>query len=249
MQKPSINSQQGSGQPQMQPVYLRVKDQLWQWILLERLGSQARLPAERELAQRFKTTRVTLRQSLGQLEAEGKIYRSNRRGWYVTPQRLDYDPAKDVGFYQMVAGQGYTPATETLSKTMQEVPEWLAQRAGLAMQSDICYLLRRRSIDGRSVLLEHNYINPQYCPDLLLQDTDRSLWQQLRERYDLQPSKRQIEFYPQALDGIAAEALGVNPGTAGLCLQRLTYDQQGRFLEFDQEYWIHDALKVTVNVA
>lgn len=249
MQKHSIDSQQSSAQFQTQPVYLRVRDQLWHWIQVQQLGSQARLPAERELAQRFKTTRVTLRQSLGQLEAEGKIYRSNRRGWYVTPQRLDYDPAKDVGFYQMVTEQGYTPATETLSKTLQGVPEWLAQRAGLAMHSDIYYLLRRRSIDGRLVLLEHNYINPQHCPDLLLQDTDRSLWQQLRARYDLQPSTRKIEFYPQALDGLSAEALGVNPGTAGLRVQRLTFDQEGRFLEFDQEYWIHDALKVTVNVA
>ena len=38
------------------PVYLQVRDQLWEWITANSLGSQARLPAERELAERFKTT-------------------------------------------------------------------------------------------------------------------------------------------------------------------------------------------------
>lgn len=231
-----------------QPVYIRVRDQLWLWIRAQQLGSQERLPAERQLAEQFNTTRITLRQSLGQLEAEGKIYRSNRRGWYVTPQRLEYDPGKDAGFYSMVAGQGYRPGTETLSKAMIPVPHWLIPLCGLAEGAEICHILRRRSIDGRSVLIEHNYINPEHCPDLLMHDTDLSLWQLFRERYDLHPGEREITFYPQALKGIAADSLGVSPGTAGLMLQRFTSDQQGRFLEFDREYWIHDALKVTVKV-
>ncbi len=93
------------------PVYLQVREQLWAWITANGLDSQARLPAERELAERFKTTRVTLRQALGQLEAEGRIYRSNRRGWFVTPARLSYEPSRDVGFTRYVAEQGFVPKT------------------------------------------------------------------------------------------------------------------------------------------
>jgi DNA-binding GntR family transcriptional regulator len=228
------------------PVYIQVRDQLWLWISEHRLGGQERLPAERELASRFNTTRVTVRQALGQLEAEGKIFRSNRRGWYVTPERLEYDPSRDIGFYNTVSEQGYTPSTETLSKELTEMPSWLAEISGLPEGTPVYHVLRRRSIDSRCVLVEHNYINPVNCPGLLSQDTDHSIWELLRETYNLHPSKRQIEIYPQALTGIEAEALGVNPGSAGLYMQRLTLDTDGNFLEFDREYWVHDALKVSV---
>lgn len=230
------------------PVYIRVRDQLWQWIQEEQLRSQERLPAERELAARFSTTRVTLRQALGQLEAQGRIFRSNRRGWYVTPQRLIYNPSVDIGFYNTVTEQGFTPGTETLSKHLIEVPSWLADISGLAEDSLIYHILRRRSVDNRYVLVEHNYINPIACPGLLDQDTDLSLWQLLRERYNLFPGQRNIEIFPQALSGVEAEALGVHSGSAGLYMQRLTLDKSGAFLEYDREYWVHDALKIAVSV-
>ncbi|WP_293264729.1 UTRA domain-containing protein [Neptunomonas sp.] len=230
------------------PVYLQVRDQLWQWIQKNQLGSQERLPAERELAKHFNTTRVTIRQALGQLEAEGRIFRSNRRGWYITPRRLTYDPSLDIGFYNNVTEQGLTPGTETLSKFLIEVPDWLTEISGLAEGSSIYYVLRRRSIDHRCVVVEHNYINPKSCPGLLDQDTDLSIWQLLREKYNLVPGQRNIEIFPQALTGDEADALGVNSGSAGLYMQRLTLDKSGVFLEYDREYWLHDALKVIVQV-
>ncbi|WP_305857962.1 UTRA domain-containing protein [Balneatrix alpica] len=231
-----------------QPLYLRLRDQLWQWIEQQSGDSQFRLPAERELAERFATTRVTLRQALSQLEGEGRIYRSNRRGWFLTPARLQYDPNKDTGFHHYVQEQGLAPRTETLQKSLIETPSWLAALSGLAPGAPVYQILRRRYVDERAVLVEHNYLNPALCPGLLNQSTDLSIFTLLKERYQLQPAQRQLSMYAQALTGQEAEALGVSPGCAGLFIQRLSLDQQGRFLELDQEYWLHDALTVVVQV-
>ncbi len=230
------------------PVYLQVRDQLWEWITANSLGSQARLPAERELAERFKTTRVTLRQALGQLEAEGRIYRSNRRGWFVTPARLSYEPSRDVGFTRYVAEQGFVPRTETLTKIITETPLWLAEQCDMPAGSPIYHFVRRRFVDDRCLLVEHNYVNPLKCPGLLNQDTDSSLWQMLRETYQLAPAERKIEVCSQALVGDEASILNVNQGSTGLYLERLCYDENGDFLEFDREYWLHDAIKLVVNI-
>lgn len=45
-----------------------------------------------ELSERFATTRITLKEALAALEAEGKIYREERRGWFVASARFIYDP-------------------------------------------------------------------------------------------------------------------------------------------------------------
>ncbi|GAA0783749.1 UTRA domain-containing protein [Marinobacterium sediminicola] len=230
------------------PVYLQLRDRLWEWIEAEQLSSQQRLPSERELSERFGTTRVTVRQALSQLEAEGLIFRSNRRGWYITPERLRYDPSRDLGFNRYVTEQGFCPRTETLFKQLTEVPQWLSEISGLEAGTPVYHVFRRRYVNERGLLVEHNYINPAHCPGLLSESTNLSIWQLLRDKYDLRPEHRDIEIYPLALKGLEAESLHVNQGTAGLYIQRLSFDQHGDFLELDREYWLHDALKISVRI-
>ena len=73
------------------------------------LPEGGRLPAERALSELFETTRITLREALGQLEAEGLIYREERRGWFVSPRRLAYNPLVRSHFHAMVREQGRVP--------------------------------------------------------------------------------------------------------------------------------------------
>lgn len=113
------------------PVYLQLCDRIRAWIESGKLANEQKLPSERELSERFQTTRVTVRQALAQLEADGCIFRSNRRGWYLTPARLRYDPSQDLGFNHCVTEQGYTPHTETLSRQLIEAPTWLGELSGL----------------------------------------------------------------------------------------------------------------------
>lgn len=63
----------------------------------------------------FATTRITLREALIQLESQGLIYREERRGWFVSPERLAYNPLVRSHFHAMVSEQGRVPATEVLS--------------------------------------------------------------------------------------------------------------------------------------
>ncbi|MCO2525526.1 GntR family transcriptional regulator, partial [Pseudomonas aeruginosa] len=92
--------------------YLRIRDQLAADIAQGVL--QVKLPSERELAERFLCTRITLREALQQLETEGLVYRENRRGWFVAPPRIRYNPTRTTGFMEYVSAQGRQPRTETL---------------------------------------------------------------------------------------------------------------------------------------
>ena len=47
------------------------------------LAAGQQLPAERALSERFATTRITIKEALSSLEADGLIYRAERRGWFV----------------------------------------------------------------------------------------------------------------------------------------------------------------------
>ena len=57
-------------------IYQSLREQIERGLLAR--GSK--LPSERQLSELFSTTRITLREALGQLEDQGLIYREERRG-------------------------------------------------------------------------------------------------------------------------------------------------------------------------
>lgn len=230
------------------PLYLRLRDELATRITCGEMPSNTRLPSERILAEDVGTSRVTARLALAQLEAEGRIYRSKRRGWFVSPPRLVYNPAKDYSFSDNVTFQGRTPKTETLEIQAIPASSWLAAKTGLAAGDPAIRLQRRRHIDDRPVLVENIYLNARRLPDIETFDFNQSLWKLLRDRYNIELVRKHIEMYPTALATPQAEALGVTAGIAGLYVTRCCRDADDCFIELDEEFWLHDALSIQVEV-
>lgn len=90
------------------------------------------LPAERALSERFATTRITIKEALSSLEADGLIYRAERRGWFVAPPRLTYDPAIHTHFHQWIGEQQRTAETRVLAHGKALASSELCSRMGLA---------------------------------------------------------------------------------------------------------------------
>ncbi|HDZ46658.1 hypothetical protein LCGC14_0159530 [marine sediment metagenome] len=228
--------------------YLQLTEQLRHLIDQNAAQWEGKLPAERSLAERFATTRVTLRQALSQLEGEGLIHRSNRRGWFISPARLDYDPTRDAGFNDYVRAQGRQPRTAVLS--METRPHPPAARAlGLPDDQPFHHIRRRRYVDDRAVLVESLWVVPDRAPELLEIYTDQSLWGLLRGRWGHHLANRSIRMVSEALAPIDAEELFVAPGTAGLNIRRAILDDQQRPIEFDEEHWLHDSLCICVELS
>ncbi|WP_156504394.1 GntR family transcriptional regulator, partial [Oleiphilus sp. HI0066] len=70
-----------------------IKETLTENIMRWRGEGEMKLPSERYLSEQHSTTRVTIREALKLLETEGLIYRENRRGWFISPPKLRYDPS------------------------------------------------------------------------------------------------------------------------------------------------------------
>ncbi|MDO0945348.1 UTRA domain-containing protein [Chromohalobacter israelensis] len=230
------------------PFYLQLCDRLVALIESGELGPASRLPAERLLAERFATTRVTLRQALSQLESEGRIHRRNRRGWFVSPPRVDYAPDRDQSFTQYVTAQGRRPFTQVLSVCHRPAPPTVAQALAIPPEHTVLQVQRRRYIDDRAVLLERIWLRDDLLPGLSEVDFTASLWQRLHDDYGIDQLRKSLRLYPTALTGTEAETLGVHSGCAGLCVTRTTYDRDGRALEYDEDHWLHDAICIRADV-
>lgn len=230
------------------PYYLRVRDHFASLIETGTLAPRSKLPPERVVGDAFGITRMTIRQALFQLEAEGLIYRLNRRGWFVSPPRLRYDPTANLSFTENVLAQGRVPSTTVLSSERVLASAWDREHLGVAANAPVFLIRRVRSIDDRAVLVEHVHLDARRCPGLLDEPLDRSMTEILAERYGISGRRRRIHMRPTALAQSHAQALNVAAGTPSLYVARTIYDQFGNVVEFDQEFWRHDVLDIMVDV-
>lgn len=228
--------------------YLRIHHALAADLAAGRLLAGDRFPTERELAERFGCTRVTLRQALQRLEAEGTIYRGHRRGWFVSPAPIAYDPTRVTGFMDYVSAQGREPRTECLLAERRQAEPGLAARMGLDAGAWVYYLERRRWVDGRPVLLETNVLTEAWCPGLLDMPLGSSLTETLRKRYQRVQAYSEITLKPCLLDDAQGQLLQLASGSGGLMLERLCRDADGVAVEYDREYWRPDAVEIRLQV-
>ena len=227
--------------------YLALRDSLAQRILDREIVGGTKLASERLLQAEFGVARGTVREALFQLEAEGLIYRRDRSGWYVSQAPVTYDPTRWAGFMTYVAEQGRVPTTETLSKQTQAVPDAIGVFSSPPDQS-FHIIRRRRAIDGHPVLVERIIVHPDLAPDLLDHDLDQSLTQVLKTVYGISVARNRVTMRPCALIKEEAAALGVKSGTPGLLVERTSFAEDGRIVEYDHEHWRHDAIVIGVDL-
>jgi len=143
------------------PLYQTIRENIREGIASGVYEVGERLPSETELAQKFGTTRVTVRQALSQLIFEGLVVSHNGRGSFVAAATAIHSPIDSrrcLTFEEQVALTGrqvtYGACSLALAKASGEVARHLRIDEG----SDVFKLERVRLIDGKPVGLEQRYI-------------------------------------------------------------------------------------------
>ena len=228
---------------------MRLRDHFAAMIEAGALAPGTKLPPERALAVEFSITRVTVRQALIRMEAEGLIFREERRGWFVSPPRVRYDPTANTSFTESITEQGRVAGTTVLSKQQVAASQWESTHLGCAVGDPIFIISRLRTVDGRAVLVEQIHVKAERCPGLLDYPLEQSMTDLMSEKFGIIEHRAQINMHPTALSEIPAKALGVAVGTPSLYLSRAILDQFNEVIEFDQEFWRHDAIDICVSAA
>ena len=229
------------------PYHMHFRDHFASMIEAQTLAPGSKLPPERTLAEEFEISRVTVRQALIRMEAEGLIFREERRGWFVSPPRIRYDPTANTSFTESITKQGRVAGTTVLSKQQVAASKWISNLLRCAVGVPIFIISRLRSVDGRAVMVEQIHVNAKRCPGLLDYPLDQSMTDLMLEKFGIIEHRTQISMRPTALSDQPAKALGASVGTPSLYLSRTILDQLKEVIEFDHEFWRHDAIDICVS--
>jgi GntR family transcriptional regulator len=223
------------------PLYHQLKERLVERIASGAWPPESRLPSERELCELFGISRITVRQALDQLVAEGRLVRSHGRGTFVALLPLKKQLLALVGFTEDMVSRRQRPGARVLRFEAVPPPPPVARELQTAPGQLVVVLKRLRLSDGAPMAVETVHAPQQLFPGLLEQDLEnRSFYELLRRRYGVRPARASQSWQAVACPRADARLLGVRTGSPVLQIRRTTYDGGGRPFEYLESFFRGD---------
>jgi GntR family transcriptional regulator len=221
------------------PAHAQIESALEHAIEGGSLSPCDRLPAERELAERYGVSRMTLRQALGALEQRGRLRRSKGRygGTYVAEPKLEL--AGTSALSDQLRGLGVAAGARVLSAVERD-----AEPEEAALGSRVFAIERVRLANGEPVALERGAYAPGAFPGLLDAPLDGSLYELIRARYDEVPVRAVERLEPGLARAEEADALGIDVGAPVMLVERTAFSAAGRPLERSRDVFRGDRTRV-----
>jgi GntR family transcriptional regulator len=188
------------------------------------------IPTEADLCGLYGASRVTIRQAIGKLVAEGLLVRERGRGTFVREPRITAGARGLTSFTEEMAQLGLTAGSQILRLGVEPAPTAIAGRLRIDERAAAVVLKRLRLGDDVPLGLQTTYLPAERFPGLeRLELADRSLYATLSARYGVVPTEAEETFEAGPIRGDEARLLGVRPGVAGFHVERLTFDARGPF--------------------
>jgi GntR family transcriptional regulator len=177
-------------------------------------GSPA--PSERELVQLFGVARMTVRQALDALVAEGLLERVPGRGTFVARAKVDVR-VRLCSFTEEMTRRNLKPDARTLLARMESAGPGVARALEIGEGDRVVHWQRLRLADSIPMCIEDAYLADSIVPGFLDAPLPTSLYAELQRR-DLLPTWGEDSVDADLAKPDEAELLAI---AAGDCVLRI----------------------------
>ncbi|MEV7040377.1 GntR family transcriptional regulator [Amycolatopsis sp. NPDC051061] len=228
-----------------EPLYFQVSRQLHAAIEDGRLPAGARLGNEVDLAASLRLSRPTIRQAIQALVNRGLLVRRRGVGTQVVRTKVAR-PLRLSSLFDDLTGLGGKPESVVLANSVEEADAEVAELLEAPGLTHVRRLERLRSTDGEPLALMNNYLPGGVIDPTDEELRDKGLYQLLRSAgVRLHAAEQNIGARLATEED--AKLLDEKPGAALLTMQRTTYDDTGRVVEYG--WHVYRASRYTFNLS
>ncbi len=220
------------------PLYFQLAQQLEAAVEQGRLAPGALLGNEIDLAARLGLSRPTVRQAIQSLVDKGLMVRRRGVGTQVVHSKVRR-PLELSSLYDDLEAAGQRPATGVLRNTVEPATAEVAAALGVAEGGEVHLVERLRSAHGEPVALLRNHLPLGLLPLPTEELEATGLYRLMRAAGITLHSARQ-SVGARAADEGQARVLGEPVGAPLLTMERTTYDDGGRVVEFGSHVYRAD---------
>lgn len=211
--------------------------------------AEVALPSENELCTLYEVTRATVRHALELLEEEGLVYREKGRGTFLRRRRVQIDLTRLCSTTEDMKARGWTPATQVLSVRVVTPLAHVQHQLRTSEDAQVWEVHRLRLADGEPISLQWSYLPCQSVPELDRLDLTGSLYYGLANRYGIQLQNGEQVIRTRAVTAEEARLLAIPESAPVFVIDRTSYDQEGRPIEYLRSLWRGDRYDLQIRLS
>ena len=232
-----------------QSLHARLRDALRARILEGRLAPGAKLPSEAELTAEHGVSRITVRQALGALQAEGLIVKLHGKGAFVSHPRAAQSLNRLEGLNEAMAAEQHAVSSRRLVWREVKAQGAIARRLGLPAGESVYHLRTLRYLDREPLSVNDSYL-PRFLGERLarVDFSQRDLIDLFEHEGGMKIGEAQLAIGAGLARAQDARLLQLQPGAPVLEVERLLHAADGGPVHVEFAIYRADTFRYKLNL-
>lgn len=232
------------------PIYYQLEEIIKDLIEKGELKPGDSLPAEREYAEKFEISRMTVRQAFTQLVNDGYLYRIQGKGTFVAERKPKIEQALQglTSFTEDMKARGMKPGSQLVQFEIIPATSLIANQLGIQEYGPVYEIKRIRLADDVPMALETNYISANFIKGLTEKIVNQSLYSYIENQLNLRIDHASQVIESSVADELEAEYLNIQPGAPVMLIQRNTFLKDETPVEFVKSTYRADRYKFMIQM-
>ncbi|MEC1177859.1 GntR family transcriptional regulator [Metasolibacillus meyeri] len=216
------------------PLYHQLKQRLSAKIQSGEWKPEDKIDSENQLMEFFSVSRNTVKKAIEELVQEGKLYRIQGKGTFVSKPRFEQSLGGFYSFSRVLQEKGLNPRDEVLEIQVVYPSTKVRQGLELAEDEQVIEVKRLRFADNEPIVLESSFLPKKIIKDseILNEVSSVSLYSLLAQRLNIVVIRAKEAFEPVLIRKNEAHLLKTEAGQPALLLERTAFDTLDRPVEF-----------------
>jgi len=232
-----------------QSLHAQLRDALRAGILDGRLAPGDKLPSESELTAEHGVSRITVRQALGALQAEGLIVKLHGKGAFVSHPKTAQSLNRLQGLNEALALENHAVSSKRLNWREIKAPPAIARQLGLPPGETVYHLQTLRYLDRKPLSVNSSYL-PRFLGERLarVDFSQRDLIDVFEHEGGLKIGEAQLEIGAGVARAQDAKLLQLDPGAPVLEVERLLHLAKGGPVHVELAIYRADTFRYKLNL-
>lgn len=230
------------------PIYYQLVELIKGLIEKGELKSGDSLPSEREYAERFKISRMTVRQAITELVNSGYLYRQKGVGTFVAEKKIEQQLMGLTSFTEDMKSRGMVPSSKLIGFEIVSSPSYISEQLNIQEYAPVYEIKRVRLADGLPMAFETTYISANLVKGLTEETVNHSLYNYIENQLSIKIGEATQVLESSVASQQESQYLKINKGSPILLIQRNTRLEDGTPLEVVKSSYRADRYKFTITL-
>lgn len=232
------------------PLYAKVETVLASSIADGSLPPGSQLPPEDSLIQRFDVSRTTVRKAIQNLASRGLIEIRRGKGTFVAMPKITQELTELSGFVEDMQALGRTPTARLVDTRVVAADGAAARHLALTPGTLVVRIQRVRLADGVPTSFDETYLPRELGDKVVTHDLEAEpIFALLEQKYGMPLVEAEYRLEAVSAEEGIAQALGIETGSAVFLVERTSYAEGGKPVDYEKLYYRGDMVRFVTRLA